>query len=202
VTSIVTQTFAHRAQALAHFFERAGEAPRLVAFDDQLGCPLDTALAVLEWTGAVGILRDDDRIQAARLSGETAATLVERRLDGKKVFVYLGPRMDAPPADGHEGTLLYDEPGVRGYQFVQQALGMAFFLRATQGAGSAISVLSNRAPELVHIRRWLAAILKAPEHKGSSDLLAGWFATSGGGILFQPGGSGESYRYEEANNGD
>ena len=39
---------------------RAGEAPRLLAFDDALGCPVETALAALEWTGAVGILLDDD----------------------------------------------------------------------------------------------------------------------------------------------
>ena len=92
-----SQVFEDRAAALGHFFSRAGEAPRFVAYDDELGCPLDNALAVLEWTGAVGLLTGDDLIHAARLSGETAAALVERRQNGRRVFVYMGPRMDAPP---------------------------------------------------------------------------------------------------------
>src|SRR5207302_35597 len=66
-TSRQTRTFEDRADALAHFFLRAGEAPRLIAYDDAVGCPLDQALAAIEWTSAVGILAQDDLIHAARL---------------------------------------------------------------------------------------------------------------------------------------
>jgi len=38
-TSRQTRTFEDRADALAHFFLRAGEAPRLLAYDDAVGCP-------------------------------------------------------------------------------------------------------------------------------------------------------------------
>src|SRR6266571_4923068 len=49
-TSRQTRTFEDRADALAHFFLRAAEAPRLIAYDDAVGCPLDQALAAIEWT--------------------------------------------------------------------------------------------------------------------------------------------------------
>src|SRR2546430_7415498 len=39
-TSRQTRIFEDRAEALAHFCVRAGEAPRLLAFDDAVGCPL------------------------------------------------------------------------------------------------------------------------------------------------------------------
>src|SRR5438093_2723996 len=58
-TSRQTRTFEDRADALAHFFLRAGEAPRLLAYNDAVGCPLDQALAAIEWTAAVGILAQD-----------------------------------------------------------------------------------------------------------------------------------------------
>ena len=61
-TSRQTRTFEDRADALAHFFLRAGEAPRLLAYDDVAGCPLDQGLAVIEWTAAVGILAEGDLI--------------------------------------------------------------------------------------------------------------------------------------------
>ena len=77
-----TLTFSDRGDALGHFFQRAGEAPRLVAYDDEVGCPLHNALAALEWTLAVGILNEDDLVHAARL-GETAAAMVERRRAGR-----------------------------------------------------------------------------------------------------------------------
>src|SRR5207302_11113445 len=78
-TSRQTRSFDDRADALAHFFLRAGEAPRLLAYDDATGCPLDQALAALEWTAAVGILSEDDLIHAARLGADAAAALVERK---------------------------------------------------------------------------------------------------------------------------
>ena len=197
VASRSTKTFTDRGEALGHFFQRAGEAPRLVALDDEMGCPLHNALAALEWTAAVGILQDGDLIHAARLAGETAAAMVERRRDGRRIYVYLGPRMDAPPADPYEGSLLYDEPGVRAYEFAQRSHALAHFLRATQGAGSVIAVLSRRAPELRHIRRCLAGIFQAPPTSSSNVLLAGWFATGGGGLLFAPAVSGDPYVYDE-----
>jgi hypothetical protein len=193
-----THTWTDRGEALGHFFERAGEAPRLVAYDPDLGCPLHNALATLEWTLAVGILNDDDLIHAARLSGEAAAAMVERRVDGRRRYVYMGPRMDAPPADPYEGSLLYDEPGVRAFEFVQRAHALAHFLRATQGVGGVVSMLSRRAPELQHARRWLAAVFENPSPQVSNQMLAGWFATSGGGVLFAPATPGDPYVYEEA----
>ncbi len=196
--SRATETFSDRADALGHFFRRAGDAPRLVAYDDQVGCPLHNSLAALEWTLAVGILDESDLLHAARLSGETAAAMVERRQDGRRVFVYLGPRMDAPPADPYEGTLLYDEPGVRAYLFAQKAHAHAHFLRATQGAGAVVSMLSRRAPELRHVRRWLGVIYRSPSSDVSNQMLAGWFSTGGGGVLFLPATSNAAHVYEEA----
>ena len=97
--TLVVRTFTDRAEGLSHFVLRAGEAPRLLAFDDALGCPVETALAALEWTGAVGILLDDDLLHAARLTSETAAAVIERKSPDGRRFVYIGPRLDAPPMD-------------------------------------------------------------------------------------------------------
>jgi hypothetical protein len=196
-TSRSIRTFEDRADALAHFFLRAGEAPRLVAFDDSTGCPLDFALGVLEWTGAVGILSDADMLHAARLAPDSAAAVVERRDEGHRVFAYFGPRMGAPPADPYEGTLLYDEPGVRAYIFAERVHAVAHFLRATQGAGAVVSLLGRRPPELRHVRRWTAALFAESTGARSSLLLAGWFATGGAGLLFLPAQPGEAYHYCE-----
>src|SRR5439155_23934381 len=182
-TSRVVRTFEDRADALAHFFQQAGEAPRLVAFDDAVGCPLDQALGALEWTSAVGIVVADDLVHAARLSPDSAAAVVERKNGDQHVYLYFGPRMDAPPADPYEGTLLYDEPGVRAYIFAQRVHAIAHFLRATQGQGAVVAMLGRRAPELRHIRRWMPVLLREPLEGGArtAQLLAGWFATSGAG---------------------
>jgi hypothetical protein len=158
---------------------------------------LHNALATLEWTVAVGILSDGDLVHAARMSGEAAAAMVERQRDGRRIFVYMGPRMDAPPADPYEGSLLYDEPGVRAFEFAQRAHALAHFLRATQGAGGVISMLSRRAPELRHVRRWLGALFQPPAQDVSSLMLAGWFATSGGGVLFIPAKPDGAFIYDE-----
>lgn len=195
--SRTTSTFTDRAEALGHFFQRAGEAPRFIAYDEELGCPLHNALATLEWTIGVGILNDADLMHAGRLSGETGAAVVEREREGQRIFVYMGPRMDAPPADPYEGSLLYDEPGVRAYEFAQRVHAVAHFLRATQGVGSVISLLSRRAPELKHVRRWLGALFHSPTPDTSYLLLAGWFATTGGGALFVPRPGGDPFVYHE-----
>ncbi len=197
-TSRQTRTFEDRADALAHFFLRAGEAPRLLAYDDAVGCPLDQALAAIEWTGAVGILAQDDLIHAARLGADAAAAVVERKDADQRVFIYFGPRMDAPPADPYEGTLLYDEPGVRAYIFAQRVHAIAHFLRATHGLGAVISMLGRRAPELRHVRRWLQAVFAEPAGEATStQMLAGWFATGGTGVLFLPRHADDPYTYCE-----
>src|SRR2546426_195809 len=197
-TSRQTRSFDDRADALAHFFLRAGEAPRLLAYDDATGCPLDQALAALEWTEAVGILSEDDLIHAARLGADAAAALVERKDGHQRFFIYSGPRMAAPPADPYEGTLLYDEPGVRAYIFAQRVHAIAHFLRATHGVGALIAMLGRRAPELRHIRRWLQALFSEPLGAArSTQLLTGWFATGGAGGLFVPAQPGAPYSYHE-----
>lgn len=196
-TSRQTRTFDDRADALAHFFLRAGAAPRLLAYDDAVGCPLDQGLGVIEWTAAVGILAEDDLIHAARLSPDAAAAVVERKEGEERVYIYFGPRMDAPPADPYEGTLLYDEPGVRAYTFAHRVHAIAHFLRATQGSGTVVAMLGRRAPELRHIRRWLRALFGEPADPHSTQLLAGWFAAGGAGYLFLSPHSDEPYRYDE-----
>ena len=192
-----TQSFTDRGEALGHFFLRAGDAPRILAYEDEVGCPLDNALAALEWTITLGILHETDHVHAARLGSESAAAMVERRRDGRRVFVYMGPRMDAPPADPYEGMLLYDEPGVRAFEFAQRVHALAHFLRATQGAGAVISALSKRAPELRDVRRWLGVLFQEPRAGASNHMLAGWFATGGAGVLFAPRQPGDPFVYEE-----
>lgn len=193
--TLVVRTFADRAEGLSHFILRAGEAPRFLAFDDALGCPVETALAALEWTGAVGILMDDDLLHAARLTSETAAAVVERKTQGERRFVYLGPRLDAPPMDVFEGAVLFDEPGVKAVEFSQRAHGLAHFLRATSGAGALLALLGRRAPEVRHLRRWLGPVIKELDYP--RPLVAGWFAATAAGCLFGPIEGEPTYRYIE-----
>jgi hypothetical protein len=190
--TLVVRTFADRAEGLSHFILRAGEAPRLVAFDDALGCPVESALAALEWTGAVGILTDDDLLHAARLTTETAAAVVERKGPEGRRYVYLGPRLDAPPMDVFEGAVLFDEPGVKAIEFSQRAHALAHFLRATSGAGALLALLGRRAPEIRHLRRWLGAMIR--ELDVSRPLVAGWFAATAAGGVFGPTGEEPTYR--------
>jgi hypothetical protein len=194
-STISVRTFSDRAEALSHFMLRAGEAPRLLAFDDTVGCPIETALAALEWTKAVGILQDDDLLHAGRLTSETAAAVIERRTDEGRRHVYLGPRLDAPPMDVFEGAVLFDEPGVKAIEFSQRAHALAHFLRSTSGAGALIALLSRRAPEVRHLRRWLGPILGQLDRTG--NLIAGWFAASSAGCLFLAGDEEPTLRYIE-----
>ena len=160
--TLVVRTFTDRAEGLSHFVLRAGEAPRLLAFDDALGCPVETALAALEWTGAVGILLDDDLLHAARLTSETAAAVIERKGQDGRRFVYLGPRLDAPPMDVFEGAILFDEPGVKAVEFTQRAHALAHFLRATAGRGRAA-----RPARPAGARDPPPAALARPDHPGA-----------------------------------
>ena len=194
-STLTIRTFADRAEALSHFILRAGEAPRLIAFDDTVGCPVETALAALEWTKAVGVLLDDDLLHAARLTSETAAAVIERKAEEGRRYVYLGPRLDAPPMDVFEGAVLFDEPGVKAVEFSQRAHALAHFLRATSGAGALVALLGRRAPEVRHLRRWLAAVLQ--ELDSPRLLVAGWFAASSAGCLFAGGVDETSFRYIE-----
>ncbi len=180
--TVSIRTFTDRAEGLGHFVVRAGESPRFLAFDDVAGCPVDTALAALEWTGVVGILLDDDLLHAARLSSETAAVLVERRVGEGRRFVYLGPRLDAPVMDVFEGRVLFEEPGVKAVEFAQRSHALAHFFRMSTGDGALVSMLGRRAPELRHIRRWFGPIVQ--ELDTPSQLVAGWWAAAAGGALF------------------
>jgi hypothetical protein len=195
-TTLVIKTFSDRAEALAHCILRAGEAPRVLAFDDAVGCPIEQALAALEWTRVVGVLPDDDMLHAGRLTTETAAAVIERKVPEGRRYIFLGPRLDTPQIDPHEGELLLDEPGVLAIGFADRASALAHFLRATGGGGALLAQLGRRAPELRHMRRWLAPIVQ--ELDGPRRLIAGWFAVSGGGALFLGEDAGEAtYRYIE-----
>ncbi len=193
--TLTIRTFTDRAEALAHFILRAGEAPRIVAFDDAVGCPMDIALAALEWTKAVGVLPDDDMLHAARLTSETAAAVIERKVDGQRQYIYLGPRLDAPPMDVFEGKVLFDEPGVKAVEFSQRAHALAHFLRATNGAGALLALLGRRAPEIRHLRRWLGPVLA--ELDVPRALIGGWFAASAAGCLLVASDGEPTYRYIE-----
>jgi hypothetical protein len=86
---------------------------------------------------------------------------------------------------------------VRAYIFAQRVHAIAHFLRATQGMGAVLSILSRRAPELRHIRRWTQALFAEPVASPSTQLLGGWFATAGAGFLFVPPQTGRPFTYCE-----
>lgn len=195
--TLTVTRFADRAEALSHCLLRAGEAPRLLAYDEHVGCPMELALTALEWTSAVGILHDDDMVHAARLTAETAACVLERKLEnGGRQYVFLGPRMDAPIVDLFEGKVMFEEPGVRAVEFNQRAHALAHFLRATAGGGALLSLLSRRAPEIRHLKRWLRPALESLDRP--RPMLAGWFSAGGGGALFLPAQGETEFRYIEA----
>jgi hypothetical protein len=195
-TALAIRTFADHAEALAHSILRAGDAPRILAYDDTIGCPVEQALAALEWTRVVGLLPDDDLLHAGRLTSETAAAVVERKTVEGRRWVFLGPRLDAAPVDPFDGELILDEPGVVGIAFGERANALAHFLRATGGGGALLAQLGRRAPELRHMRRWLAPIVQ--ELDVPRRLIAGWFAASSGGALFIGDEAGETtHRYIE-----
>jgi hypothetical protein len=195
-TAVAIRTFTDHAEALAHCILRAGDAPRLLAYDDTVGCPVEQSLAALEWTRVVGVLPDDDLLHAGRLTSETAAAVVERRTDDGRRWIFLGPRLDAAPVDAYEGEITLDEPGVMGITFRERSLALAHFLRVTGGGGALMAQLGRRAPELRYMRRWLAPIVQ--ELDGQRRMIAGWFAASSGGALFIGDTAGETtHRYIE-----
>ncbi len=195
-TAIAIRSFSDRAEALAHCTLRAGEAPRLLAFDDCVGCPTETVLASLEWTRVTGLVPDEDLLHAGQLTAETASAVVERRGPDGLRWIAFGPRMTSMVPEQVDGEVIIDEPGVRAVAFPARALALAHFLRSTGGAGAMIAQLGRRAPELRHVRRWFPPIVQQLDT--SRAWLAGWFAASSGGALFLGEEDPETrYRYIE-----
>src|SRR5260370_78428 len=157
--------------------------------------------------GGGGVRTDSARADSARVESgagglgccaPSVLAATPHNTTRQRVFALFGPRMDAPPADPYEGTLLYDEPGVRAYLFAHRVHAIAHFLRATQGIGAVVAMLSRRAPELRHIRRWMQVLFSEPfGGVGSTQLLAGWVATGGAGVLFVPPPPHGPYSYPE-----
>ncbi len=195
-TTLVVRTFSDRAEAHAHAVLRAGEAPRVHAYDDTIGCPIEQLLGALEWTRVVGVLLDDDLLHAGRLTSDTAAAVVERKTAEGRQYLVFGPRLDTLHAFPDDGEVVVDEPGILAIGFGDRALALAHFLRITVGAGAIVAQLGRRAPELRHLRRWLAPIVS--ELDGPRRLVSGWFAASAAGALFLGEDDDEpSWRYIE-----
>ncbi len=180
------QEFEDRAEALACFLKAAGSAPRLVTLDDSAGCPLYHALAALQWTGETGLFQLSDRLHAVWFAAETGVAVIERQVDGKPAFRFLGPRIEAPQKAPVDGAPVVDEMYVLGYEFVTRWNALAHFLVTTQGRGALLSLFAPRAPLLDHIRRWLLELFQGPVPEGADHLHAAWFATTGAGFLFPP----------------
>ncbi len=181
-----SQEFGDRAEALAVFLRAAGSAPRLLTVDDSAGCPLHSALAALQWTGVTGLFQPADRLHAAWFAAETGVAVIERVADGKPVYRFLGPRIEAPQKAPVDGTPVVDQAYVLGYEFTERWNAIAHFLVTTQGRGALVSLFAARAPELEHVRRWLLDLFRGPVPEGADHLHAAWFSTTGAGFLFPP----------------
>ncbi len=181
-----TREFDDRAEALAVFLEAAGPAPRLITLDDSAGCPLYHALAALQWTGETGLFQLSDRLHAVWFAAETGVAVIERVVDGKPAFRFLGPRIEAPQKAPVDGTPVVDEMYVLGYEFASRWNAIAHFLVTTQGRGALMSLFAPRAPQLDHVRRWLLELFQGPVPEGADHLHAAWFSTTGSGFLFPP----------------
>jgi len=181
-----TEEFGDRARALAVFLEAAGTAPRLITLDDSAGCPLHHALAALQWTGETGLFQLSDRLHAVWFAAETGVAVIERVVDGKPAFRFLGPRIEAPQKAPVDGTPVVDEMYVLGYEFASRWNAYAHFLVTTQGRGALLALFAPRAPQLDHVRRWLLELFQGPVPDGADHLHAAWFATTGAGFLFPP----------------
>jgi len=181
-----TQEFSDRAEALAVFLRQAGGAPRLITLDDSAGCPLYQALAALQWTGEIGLFQLDDRLHAAWFAAESGVAVIERIVDGKPAYRFLGPRIEAPQKAPVDGRPVVDQPFVLGYEFSERWNAIAHFLVTTQGRGALLSLFAARAPTLEHVRRWLLDLFQGPVPEGADHLHAAWFSTTGAGFLFPP----------------
>jgi hypothetical protein len=180
------EEFLDRADALAAFLKAAGSAPRLLTVDDSAGCPLYHALAALQWTSETGLFRPTDRLHAAWFAAETGVAVIERVVDDKPVYRFLGPRIEAPLKAPVDGTPVVDEAYVLGYEFTERWSAIAHFLVTTQGRGALLALFAARAPELDYVRRWLLDLFQGEVPEGADHLHAAWFATTGAGFLFPP----------------
>jgi hypothetical protein len=118
--------------------------------------------------------------------GEAAACVIEREIDGKPVFRYLGPRVETAQVTPADGTRSIDEPFVKGYDFAERWNALAHFLVVTQGKGTLVSLLSARGPEVEYCRRWLTELFQGPLPTGADHLHGIWTSTTGAGFLFPP----------------
>jgi hypothetical protein len=181
-----TKDFAERSDAMAEFVRAAGAAPRLLPAEDGSGLPLFNALAALQWTGETGLFQPSDRLHAVWFHGETAATVLEREIDGKPTFRYLGPRVETlqlSPADGRRSI---DEPFVKGFDFTERWSALAHFFMTTHGKGALASIMSSRGVEVEHARRWLTELFQGPLPDGTDHLAGVWTSSLGAGFLFPP----------------
>lgn len=181
-----SREFADRESALAGFLEAAGPAPRLIPAGEGAGCPLFHALAALQWTGETGLVQPTDLLHAAWFAGEAAAAVIERTGPTGTVYRYFGPRMEARQVTPSDGTTVIDEPFVKGWEFTDRWSALAHFLATTQGESALVALMSGRAPEVEHVRRWLLELFQGPLPQGADHLHAAWFATTGAGFLFPP----------------
>lgn len=178
--------FADRSEAMAEFVRAAGQAPRLLPADDGAGCPLFNALAALQWTGETGLVQPSDRLHAVWFLGETACTVIERDIDGKPTFRFLGPRVETQQHTPADGVRSIDEPFIRGYDFSERWSALAHFFVTTQGKGALASILGSRGPEVDHVRRWMTELFQGPLPDGADHLHGIWSSTVGAGFLFPP----------------
>ena len=178
--------YSERSDAMAEFLRAAGPAPRLLPAEETVGCPLFNALAALQWTSETGLLQGSDRLHAVWFHGEAAAVVIERVIEEKVRFRYLGPQMETRQPTAQEGTVYLDEPFVRGYDFDERWSAIAHFLQATQGKGALLSLFSTRGPEVEHVRRWLTELFHGPLPAGTDHLQALWASTLGAGFVFPP----------------
>lgn len=181
-----SEEFSERADALAFFLKAAGDAPRLITVDDSAGCPLHNALAALQWTGVTGLFQAADRLHAAWFAAETGVAVIERVVDGKPLYRFVGPRIEAPLKAPVDGTPVVDEEYVLAYEFTERWNAIAHFLVTTQGRGALLALFAPRAPEVDHVRRWLLELFHGPVPEGADHLHAAWFATTAAGFLFPP----------------
>jgi hypothetical protein len=181
-----TRDFSERSEALAEFVRSAGSAGRLLPAEDGAGCPLFNALAALQWTSETGLFQPTDRLHAVWFLGETAATVIEREIDGKPVFRYLGPKVETLQLQPAAGARSIDEPFVKGFDFNERWSALAHFFVTTQGKGALASIDSARGVEVEHARRWLTELFQGPLPHGADHLHGVWTSTTGAGFLFAP----------------
>ena len=181
-----TREFSERSEAMAAFVQAAGNSAKLLPAEDGAGCPLFNALAALQWTSETGLFQPTDCLHAVWFLGETAATVIEREIDGKPVFRYLGPRVETLQLQPAAGARSIDEPFVKGFDFNERWSALAHFFVTTQGKGALASIDSSHGVGVEHARRWLTELFQGPLPHGADHLQGVWATTEGAGFLFTP----------------